>query len=58
MFFTEKDGYKKSEVDQKIESLTNEVEYLKFSLEEKDKLNIKLKIKVKNLFIIIYPPLF
>ena len=42
MFFSEKDGYNKSQVDQKIESLTNEIEYLKFALEEKDKLNISL----------------
>ncbi|MBR5226746.1 MAG: hypothetical protein IKV69_01585, partial [Clostridia bacterium] len=42
MFFTEKDGYKKSEVNAKIESMANEIEYLKFALEEKDKLNISL----------------
>lgn len=42
MFLTENNGYNKAQVDQKIESLSNELEYLKFAVEEKDKVNLNL----------------
>lgn len=42
MFLTESNGYNKAQVDQKIERLSNELEYLKFAVEEKDKVNLNL----------------
>ena len=42
MFLTEKEGFNKSQVEEKINSLTSEIEYLKYALEEKDKLNLGL----------------